>query len=895
MRDFTDHRLAIAHHAEQALDVAVRASGSPVQWGAIAAAWPSVADVPCPYTSPQPWWWIFEPGLTAGRVVKEKRGSRVYYQLRSEVLLPLPLEPEFSAFRERLCLIAEKALRTAQRDAGTQVGWKQIKQFWPICDIAVPTDLGQSWVIALAPAVQAGRVIITKRGAFNFFKCADEDVPLPDCSIRSPRVVGSDVEVRLTQVQHALERAVTDATAMVGVQAIRASWANSGGGAPEYHIVRSDLTLLEERRLVRSERVSGHSYFAPSTLPDLTPPRFESDLRRVEEAVTRACARWRSAVPIEKVEGELERDPLLQPNGVTSIAVMLSNLRTWNRIRALDRSHTGSARLKYYSPPDGPHWVRSEIELPIDRRRRAIQDLWRRCGRQPFTTRCIRMFATSRPGYRLDGCPPYAWTLALHVLHRDGFLERLDAGDGWHCRWAIKCEWDRLDWQEREMKIRDVFGRDPEVSVTELPPVDAAIVSRSEDIRALVLAVKGNCPEKISDARTAQILAARPVSLRDLRESRTLRPHLRITRKGKLAHEMVGDAVRTTLRRKRKPLTTIGVAGKRRFVDVHRTEANMAYMRYLDALHVAKSHRHQIALNDFLEARGLAPGSVPIPLRVLESRADWLAHAATELAEHLRHACADPHVLLFEDELTDALEIAAALDRITEHSGGVPSRIDATSADPSWGRVVAITSMDAWNQLHDYVPWTLAHSGALASRMVTVRTVAARTVCNPNPANVRKRPAKHHIERVDFAMYTSWRCGGPALSAAARRAMHLAGQLRDPRPFVSALLDDDEAPAHDGLATVLGFFDEPGARRVLLRYINEHLDSGTGTVPGVECAVYGLARLPFGGCASVLHPEERDALVRVGRAGLDDHLRWMARRVLTSWDEDWDQDQLLWL
>jgi hypothetical protein len=358
---------------------------------------------------------------------------------------------------------------------------------------------------------------------------------------------------------------------------------------------------------------------------------------------------------------------------------------------------------------------------------------------------------------------------------------------------------------------------------------------------------------------------------------------------------MVGDAVRNTLRRKRKPLDTIGVAGKHRFVDVHRTKANVAYVHYLDALHAARYHRHQIALNSLLEARALAAGHVPVPLEVLEARADWLAHAASEQADQLRRACTDPDILLLDQEIAEAYTIAATLNQISTHSGGSANRLDTAPIDSSWGRVVAISSADAWDQLHDHVPWTLAHPGALASRMVMVRTVKVTAGCDADPAYIQKRRPKHHIERLDFAMYASWRCGGPRLSAAARRAMHLAGQLRDPRPFASALLDVREAPAHDALATILGFFDEPGARRVLVRYIQEHLDSGTGTVAGLECAVYGLARSPFGGCANLMQPDERNALVRVGHTGLDDRLRWMARRVLTSWNQTWSREELLWL
>jgi hypothetical protein len=176
-----------------------------------------------------------------------------------------------------------------------------------------------------------------------------------------------------------------------------------------------------------------------------------------------------------------------------------------------------------------------------------------------------------------------------------------------------------------------------------------------------------------------------------------------------------------------------------------------------------------------------------------------------------------------------------------------------------------------------------------------IRTVDATLVDDPNPTRIRMRPAKHYLERVDFALYASMRCGGASLSAAARRAMHLAGLLRDPRPFAWALAQDSEASAHDGMATVLGFFDEPGARRSLVRYIHEYFEHRAGTVLGVEAAVYALARSPFGGCATTLQLDERDALLRTQSDALDSRVRWTASRVLRSWEQQWGREQLLWL
>lgn len=97
MATFSALRESIAQQAEHALSIATQTAGCAVQWRAIAAAWQEATGEPCPYDRVQPWWWIFEPSLLAGRVVKEKRGARVYYHPAGGAPLPIPAPARFTS------------------------------------------------------------------------------------------------------------------------------------------------------------------------------------------------------------------------------------------------------------------------------------------------------------------------------------------------------------------------------------------------------------------------------------------------------------------------------------------------------------------------------------------------------------------------------------------------------------------------------------------------------------------------------------------------------------------------------------------------------------------------------------------------------------------------------
>jgi hypothetical protein len=529
--------------------------------------------------------------------VKEKRGACVYYRMAGGAPLSPPPQDRFNAFRERICGLGEIALHAALDRAGTQVTWREIGEFWPVGgETPAPAALGQSWTRAFEPAAVAGRVMATKRGGLTFYQFSASNLPLPEAPTQSRRVMGATVERRSANILEALEQAVRQEATMVRVQAIRSCWDEDMGEAPSWGTVRNDLSMLKAEGSVRAEHHNGHTYYAPTGWCNLSPPAFDTDLRRVEEAVVRATNHWQSAVPTSEIVREVDQDPHLLLRGNVTVQTLLNSLREHGRVHTVNRRQREGRELNYYAPPDGPHWVRSEVELTIDRRRRAIKDLWRRSGGRPFTTRCIRLFARSRPGYRLEGFPPYAWTNALHMLHRDEFLVRLASGDGWHCRWAVASDWKRRGMSDRERLMLDTSGRDEDTPGDNWPSVDPSIISRREDMRGLVFASKMRCRSEAPDEVTAQIIGARPVSLSDLRQSRHLRPRLRITRRGRFGNELVTEAVRPEFKRKRRPITKIGVVGGRRYIDIRATPANTAYVRYVAALREVELPRHRSAL-----------------------------------------------------------------------------------------------------------------------------------------------------------------------------------------------------------------------------------------------------------------------------------------------------------
>jgi hypothetical protein len=99
------------------------------------------------------------------------------------------------------------------------------------------------------------------------------------------------------------------------------------------------------------------------------------------------------------------------------------------------------------------------------------------------------------------------------------------------------------------------------------------------------------------------------------------------------------------------------------------------------------------------------------------------------------------------------------------------------------------------------------------------------------------------------------------------------------------------------MAAALAVFDTPESRDALVEYLATFLAPGgsrSTSISAVEVAIVGLAPVPFAGLADQLRAHERQALISVA-AATDPGIGWIARRVLTSWDERWTRDQLLQL
>lgn len=515
---FTEVRLQVASAAERALALALVRSGYQVTWREIHAAWEEANGVPCRYNGVDNWRWIVEPLVQRGRVRKSRRvgGIRsvggdkakrsvfVYYTLVDGPDFPLPPMVEFTALRLARCEAAERALVLALSRAGTQVRREAVCAAWSEAnassgpEVREPPANGSHWSWTIAPAVRAGRIVVTRRAGQTYHVLATGPAyPFP-LQVRGPRVFGPRLRVRMDRAERALALAAGEAGRMVETADIVSAWERANGEPPgcDTSKVLEILRASAQVGRVRYQRQNRHYYFAPLNRPDLTPPSFASDLNRIEEGIRRAVARTRSAILLEEVVREVESDPDLRLRGNAAVAELLCSLHQWKRIRALN--HLGRrAGYSYYAPLDGPTWVRAEVEDHLDRRYRAVLGLWHASHGRPFTTRAIRRFAASKPGLQITDAPPYAWTNALKLFCANGDLALIRDGNGHFLRWAPADAWNALSAEERERRLRDPFGRgvDPDeplaVSGTGLDedatPYDVAHASRARDLRTLVL------------------------------------------------------------------------------------------------------------------------------------------------------------------------------------------------------------------------------------------------------------------------------------------------------------------------------------------------------------------------------------------------------------------------
>lgn len=237
---------------------------------------------------------------------------------------------------------------------------------------------------------------------------------------------------------------------------------------------------------------------------------------------------------------------------------------------------------------------------------------------------------------------------------------------------------------------------------------------------------------------------------------------------------------------------------------------------------------------------------------------------------------------------------------------GTP-QLPAPTSEPG-GAVDAqfrIDPAEAWSDIEDFSGLTLQVPKALPSRLPLVQVVdAPAPPREPRSSSVARsrvgRSAKTSLDRVAFACYATLRWAGPSLAGFAARAFHVLGELRDPTPFIVVLKSAEWRSSHILAASALGILDDPTSRGALVDYLERSFTPEGNyrrdvTPAGVRAAVYGLAKLPLGGLATLLTPRERGALKCViGNSG-DPVLQSIANRVLSAWDENWQRDRLLYL
>lgn len=906
--ELTVARLEIAEAAEHALRVALRRHQRQVRWDEIKRVWEEANGDHARGPAPALARWVFEPMLKRGSVIKTKRGTFTYYTLTEGPEYSLPhSKPEFNAFRLTDCSTAERALALAMERAGTQVTVEAILAAWNDVapDTRLPARNAQSLSRIFEPGIKAGRVTSTRRGQRLYFGLATR----PDCEIpkrvRGPRVLSPRLRVRIDITLCVLARAVESAGAMVEAVAVLNAWpgAQNGVSRPSMHTLQNDLAVACDEGRIRRVEQNRHFYYAPAERNDVQPPHYASNLHRVEVALARAVARLNSAVLISEIEQEIAADPALHRTTDAPVCDAVGTLREWGRARAVN--HLGrNSGYNYWSPPDGPHWVRPEAEHHYDRRYRAVLSLWRASHGRPFTTKALRRYAFARPTLRTEDRHLLAWTNALKQFRDNGDLVAVRMGGSRYLRWAPAAAWNGLSPADQQARIRDLFGReiDPDAPVpvghlglTASATVhDVGFESIADNLRTLVLAAKAIRSVVECDPDRRRILRMRPVTVEDVKRAAATRPAL-VPKTASLA-----VALSSAVQQKggRPPLASFGIVRGLRFIDVRSTPTGQAYVAYLAALNAAEP---KAALRRLRRLRRAADDSllrvVPLSSSVLNARAHLLATDFLKKARLL--ATTARRAELLAEERCDALELirrlrawACEVRALTCGPPEAPTVINLVGvAGLTTDAVVQqIGGLLTVNHGHYEVKNRLGTAGIVPPDQATLRLQKQR----------KRRPYNNLVDRVGFACYCAARWGGPSLASLAQQAWHAMGELRDPGPFIETLMDNAATATHTSAAAVLGFYDDSASRGALVEYLRRLVAEpglvGRGTtVVAAETATVGLAPLPFGACATELNLSERQILGAVARDGVDDRIRRVAARALRAWDESWSRDQLLFL
>lgn len=838
--------------------------------------------------------------------------------------------PKWSDFVVDRCLAAERALEYALR-AGFQACGRDIEAAWPRVHDGqpAPRSIYGQWQRTLGPALDAGRVIQTKTGGYTYYTVvAHTFLPIPS----SPRQFGPELEARSLRVEALVRASSERAGAMVNGRAITGAWKQQ---FPAEQVEPANWGRTLEPGIaagrIRIETHNGCHFYAPSDRPDLNPPRWHSDLVRVEEAVRRASDRCGSAVLLERIRSELEADAELELDSARLMTQTLGSLVSLERVRTVRPFSREVGGRLYYALTEGPKFVRSVAEHHLDKRMRAVQSLWRATGGTPFTTRAVRMYAEQRASLRIDEDPPYAWTNALHQFERNGEIVRVQSIEARWVLWALATEWtdcppitraNRLQRLDRRLaysllppqssagKIvspsearspegtgHDTTERYSEDSETHVMPrggIDTAFVSQGQNLRTLVRHAKATAGATATDTVERGILTRRPVrvsQVRDVsRQHSLLQPGRNID---------FGTALREATRVRpgmvRAPIWRVGQVANYWLYDLERTPEGDRYVQYLRALWrmrwyagtISRSIEQRLHLLEQAWEQNINR-SIPVGGSILKARARLLKTEVGVRMEALRGAADATELLAAETEALECLlDRAARVKNRAEQMVG-----DANGAGDSlfvWTPDWVIDTTRAYAEIVGVSGLELRSVRTISSRfsLVDTLTLDEITGIESHRQQTKGRAVTTWFDRVAFALYAATRWGGAFTATVAHHAWNALGDLRDPAPVVSTLRSLEEANAHLGAAASLALMDTAVARTALLDYLSHALDrsAGDGTLAGpvIEVAAYGLGPNPFGGLATGLSTEERKTLEILTERG-GERVAWLAARSLRVWE-----------
>lgn len=800
----------------------------------------------------------------------------------------------YGARRLRRCAQAERVLRACIEQSGVQVDGDMLAAAWDATGQESPGAHAAAgrWGEVLAPAIHAGRVIVTRRGRQPFYRPADLPVPLPPAPSR-PRLFSAELVALAEQGEEVVRQVAMHTGCAVPTGDLVDAWEGVHGKPfPARMRKRVQRLLLPalQRGSVLAQRVGPRMVFRPAAQPSLRLPHYLSDAERTEEALRRACRAFDSAVTCDDVKAQVDADPELTFRGRTPVCTVLGLLKRRGTIKSVRVHRRGVRTPQYYTVEGGPQEVRAPARTMLDARLDVIRGYWTATGGLPFSTHRIQRFARRQDPARFRDDPVWAWTGALHHLCKTGYLIKFRRSRRRYALWALRASWEALSEAERERRLVDLL-RQPKGSPLHTSRhlarhlrYDPHGISRNQDMRALLRFARAAVVELAETPEDAEVAARRPLCVRDI-GMRVPKDHpLRPVAPLAVALE---EAARIRATMVTPELVLIGGVREEAWYDTEWTPdaaAFAAYLRTLDALDLRQLERAIDALQERLTTRS---GPIRVPLEGLG--AQWrAAHDAVEqFREQLQAALRDAPLNRADvTQVTDLLRrLASAARHLDALRRPLGAHVKAAGADASVD-AEALSYEAAWAELAPLTGFTMKTPRELPARLPRVPRLTEPPSRRPRRTG-RGRPAVRAFDRIGYALYASERWGGPVLRYMASLAADALGSTRTPDSVLTALC---HAPpeTHPAAASALAFFDVHATRVALLDYIQRSISRNSEGVRrqslvAAELGTWGLAPLPFGRSTHHLAAPERDTLLQVRDHAGDERLRLAAGAVLDFW------------